>query len=71
MQLIQGKKYQAQIVLDGVERFASNGTIREKLTNAGFVNVEVTGSGGARSASGVWGKATQEASLPKQVKNVW
>lgn len=70
MKLIQGTAYKAKIELGFFESLASNGAIRAKLEEAGFVNVIVLGGGGARYATGIWSLPTQEADLPSQVKRV-
>lgn len=67
MKLTNGKRYVARISLGMFESIASNETIREKLVDAGFVNVVVTGSGRSRAAIGTWGGATQDTALPSQI----
>jgi hypothetical protein len=52
----QGKRYRATITLGFLERFASNDTIADKLREAGFTEVTVTGSGGTREAEAIWPK---------------
>jgi hypothetical protein len=46
----QGKRYRATISLGFFERFASNDTIAAKSRDAGFYEVQVTGSGSTRYA---------------------
>lgn len=70
MWLSTGKRYRAKLSLGFFERMASNETIRDKLRDAGFYDVQVTGDGGERQAIGTWGGATQNADLPSQVESV-
>ena len=50
-----GKRYRATVTLSGVEQlFASNELIADKLTQVGFADVTVTGSGGTRKAEARW-----------------
>lgn len=50
----KGKWYIARISLSGFNRFATNSMVAAKLKDAGFINVEVEGSGGIRLAVGYW-----------------
>ena len=45
----KGKWYLARISLTGFNRFATNGMVAAKLETAGFINVQVNGSGGSGS----------------------
>lgn len=64
-------KYQGAISLTKGEAFiASNNYLKRELEKAGFTNVEVTGSGTQRNATGVWSRETMEAALPKQVTEI-
>jgi hypothetical protein len=49
-----GRRYRATVALSGFEQFASNDMIAGKLTQVGFKEVTVTGSGGTRVAEGLW-----------------
>jgi hypothetical protein len=40
------------MALFGFEQFASDDVVGDKLTEAGFTEVEVTGGGGTRTAEG-------------------
>jgi hypothetical protein len=66
----QGKRYHATITLGFLERFASNDTIADKLREAGFTEVTVTGSGGTREAEAVWPKEDVTAEMPLQIASV-
>jgi hypothetical protein len=66
----QGKRYQASISLGMLERFAGNGIIAERLREAGFSDISVTGSGARRVAEAFWPGADTSAELPKQIRRV-
>jgi hypothetical protein len=66
----QGKRYRATISLGLFERFASNETIAAKLRDAGFSDVQVTGSGGTRYAEAIWPGADATAEMPSQIASV-
>lgn len=70
MKLEKDKVYTADIELSWLESMASNGTIENKLTTAGFTEVTVWGDGMSRIARGKWPHETREVTLPKQIKNV-
>lgn len=48
MKLEMNKSYEADIELGWVESMAGNGTIEDKLREAGFSDVTVSGSGSDR-----------------------
>ena len=50
----KGKRYLSRISLTPFNRFATNRMVAAKLENAGFIDVEVNGSGGTRLALGYW-----------------
>lgn len=63
-----GKRYRAKIRLGLFEAaVAGEGTIREKLADAGFLDVRVWGSGRDYTAEGTWHGAPQSADLPDQI----
>ena len=66
----QGKRYRATISLGLIERFASNEMIAAKLREAGFSDVQVTGSGGMRHAEALWPSADTTADMPAQIASV-
>lgn len=69
-QLKKGRRYKASFKLSGLEQLASNDYIRDMLERAGFANVEVTGEGGVRYASGYWANEDLLGDLPEQVYEV-
>jgi len=66
----QGKRYRASISLGLFERFASNETIAERLSAAGFSEISVTGSGASRLAEALWPGADASAEMPDQITQV-
>jgi hypothetical protein len=66
----QGKRYRATITLGWLERWAGNETIAAKLTEAGFSEVSVTGSGGTRQAEALWPGPDTTAEMPGQITAV-
>lgn len=60
----------ATLRLGIVEGMATNDMVRQRLTNVGFLDVNVEGNGRERVATGTWGGATRDVDLPSQVKNV-
>ena len=65
-----GKRYSAEISLGLFERFASNATLEEKLREVGFAEVQVSGSGSARTAEALWPGPDTTATIPSQVTSV-
>jgi subtilisin family serine protease len=65
-----GKYYRATITLNGIEQFASNGMIADKMTQYGFANVTVTGSGATRIAEGLWTGPDTTAQIDPHLSNV-
>lgn len=60
--------YKATIRLSALQSFASNAMVADKLTQHGFTNVNVTGSGKERTATGTWSKpTTKEGKTPAEV----
>jgi len=83
MQLRPGRRYAGRIELEGFDRFASRGLLREKFTQAGFSDVRVSDNTdapaeipsslradgtGVRYATGTWTGADLAVELPDQVK---
>jgi len=66
----QGKRYRATIVLKGIERWASNETIAERLRTAGFADVTVSGIGDKRAAEAAWPGPDNTGEMPAQVTEV-
>lgn len=70
MQLEQNGKYEAELLLGMIESFADNGLIANKFREVGFSDVLVAGSGKVRIAQGTWKQASQDVTLPAQIKKV-
>jgi hypothetical protein len=66
----QGKRYRATIALSGIERWASNDAIAERLRKAGFVEVSVSGLGNTRVAEAMWSGPDTTAEMPAQITEV-
>jgi hypothetical protein len=66
----QGKRYRATISLGFLERLASNETIADRLRQAGFAEVRVSGTGATRDAEGLWPSADATAEMPAQIASV-
>jgi len=65
-----GKSYEAKIKLVGFEVMASNDQVVDKLRELGFSNLEVTGEGDIRDASGTWTGQTATVDLPEQIAKI-
>ncbi len=73
MILESGKRYRATIRLGFFESMASSAQIAEKLSDAGFDEVEVwqpASSARDRLARGKWAGETKDVELPPQVASV-
>jgi hypothetical protein len=66
----QGHRYRATIALSGIEHFASNDYIANELTQYGFADVVVTGSGGTRVAEGTWTGPDTTAQIDPHITNI-
>ena len=66
----QGKRCRATIVLKGIERWAGNDMIAERLRTAGFAEVAVSGAGDKRSAEAIWPGPDTTGEMPAQVADV-
>jgi hypothetical protein len=66
----QGKRYRATVILGGIERWASNEMIADRLRKAGFSEVTVSGMGTTRVAEALWPGADAEGEMPSQVTEV-
>ena len=66
----KGKRYRARINLGLLQSLASNDMVAEKLRDAGFTDVVVTGSGSARTAEGVWPRDSAAADIPDEVSDI-
>jgi hypothetical protein len=65
-----GKHYEATVTLSGLEQLASNSTVAGRLTQLGFTDVAVTGSGKTRSASGLWNGADTTVEIDPHLSNI-
>ena len=70
MHLVNGKKYMAQLRLSFGEGFATNAQVVDKLKSAGFADVNVSGAGRNRTATGTWTGPTEDVALPSEVSTV-
>ena len=68
--LEQGSSYRADLSLGMLEGLASNEMIADKFRLLGFVDVDVTGSGRSREATGTWPLASRSVDMPSQVSSV-
>ena len=66
----QGKRYKATVLLGWLEQFFGNDMIEEKLSEVGFKEVKVTGSGGKRYAQALWARADTTAPLDPHLTEV-
>jgi hypothetical protein len=66
----QGKRYRATILLNWVERLASNEIVAQKFRDLGFSDVRVSGRGGTRSAQAIWPAQNASAEIPPQIKSI-
>ena len=66
----QGQRYRAILSLGFLERLASNDMIGKKLSDAGFAEVSVSGSGASRVAEALWPGPDTTATMPSQIINV-
>jgi hypothetical protein len=65
----QGRRYRARIEL-GLFELASNDMIAERLREAGFAEVNVTGEGRTREAEALWPVADTSAEIPAQIADI-
>jgi hypothetical protein len=66
----RGQRYRATITLGIIEQFADNEMIAGKLAEAGFTDVQVSGTGGTRLAEALWPKDDTAAPLPSQITEI-
>ena len=66
----RGQRYRATITLGIIEQFADNEMIAGKLAEAGFTDVQVSGTGGTRLAEAMWSQDDASAPLPPQVTEI-
>ena len=66
----KGKRYRATITLGLLQSVASNEMVADKLIEAGFTDVSVTGSGRTRIATGLWAKDTVSGAIPSEISDI-
>ena len=66
----KGKRYRATITLGLLQSVASNEMVADKLIEAGFTDVSVTGSGRTRIATGLWAKGTVSGAIPSEISDI-
>lgn len=66
----KGKRYRATIELGLLQSVASNEMVAEEFRKAGFTDVDVTGSGGTRHATGLWPHDNASAEIPSEVAEI-
>ena len=66
----KGKRYRATITLGLLQSVASNEMVADKLIEAGFTDVSVTGSGRTRIATGLWTKDTVSGAIPSEISDI-
>jgi len=69
MKLTHNTNYKV-IAEGGVLFFIGNEKLKAEIEAVGFTNVQVTGTGTKRTATGHWPLATQEKEFPKVVSSV-
>jgi hypothetical protein len=66
----QGRHYRATISLNWAEQFATNDMIAQRLRDAGFTEVSVTGGGHFRQAMALWAHKDATAQIPSQISSI-
>ena len=66
----RGKRYRATIRLGGLKRLASNQMVADKFREAGFTEVDVSGSGHERQGQGLWPHPDASAEVPDEVTSI-
>jgi len=66
----KGKRYQATITLGMLQSVASNEMVADKLRDAGFTDVSVSGSGRTRTATGLWAEDTMSGAIPDEISDI-
>jgi hypothetical protein len=65
-----GRRYHASVLLSGLEQFVGNSLIAGTLTQVGFTDVVVTGSGRMRQAEGTWNSPDTTMQLDPHLSDV-
>lgn len=66
----QGRRYRATVVLRGIEQFAANNQVAARLSELGFVDVVVTGSGSRRIAEATWSGPDTTAEVDSRLSDI-
>lgn len=66
----KGRRYRATIKLGMLQSLASNDMVAGHLTEAGFTDVTVTGSGSTRIATALWEKDTVTGPIPDEISEI-
>ena len=64
------KRYRATIKLGGLKRLAPNDMVADKFREAGFTEVDVSGSGHERQGQGLWPHDDAAAEVPDEITAV-
>ncbi len=65
-----GRRYQARISLGLLQSVASNDMVADRLREAGFDDVAVTGSGRTRTATGLWSRDSISGAVPSDISDI-
>jgi hypothetical protein len=66
----QGRRYRATVKLGGLEQWATNDMIVERLRRLGFMEIQVKGSGRIRDAQARWPGPDTTSSIDEHLSNV-
>ncbi len=66
----EGQRYRATIRLGFFQSLASNQEVAEKFSEAGFTEVNVTGSGRNRIGTGLWPHPDATAEVPEEITSI-
>ena len=66
----KGRRYRTTIKLGTLTSFASNEMVADKFRDAGFADVEVSGSGRHRLGEGLWPLEDASADIPDEVTSI-
>jgi hypothetical protein len=66
----KGRRYRATISLGLLQSVASNDMVADRFREAGFAEVEVTGSGRSRLGQALWPHDDASAEIPDEITSV-
>jgi hypothetical protein len=66
----KGRRYRASISLGLLQSVASNDMVADRFREAGFAEVEVTGSGRSRLGQALWPHDDASAEIPDEITSV-